>query len=221
MDFLANGQQQKKNPTGIAVVVLLHVAAVAIALQNSTVTLTRSLPSVIDVLTEPPAPQPEPEPPKLLAEPQLQPPPTIAVPQVEVQDLAPPVDTPVLSTRTVSETPPPSIAGGNAGAGAATEPAPRAAPVRTAAIVDARACKRPDYPRNALRNGETGTVTLALLIGTDGKVVESKVEGSSGSRELDRAAQAGLSLCRFQPGTVDGVPQQSWTRMQYVWNLDD
>lgn len=221
MDFLANGQQQKKNPTGIAVVVLLHVAAVAIALQNSTVTLTRSLPNVIDVLTEPPAPLPEPEPPKMLAEPQLQPPPPIAVPKVEVQDYTPPPDTPVLSTRSVDETVAPPRSGGNTGTAASSDPAPRAAPLRTAAIVDARACKRPDYPRNALRNGETGTVTLALLIGTDGKVVESKIEGSSGSRELDRAAQAGLSLCRFQPGTVDGVPQQSWTRMQYVWNLDD
>jgi len=220
MDFLANGQQQKKNPTGIAVIVLLHVAVVAFALQNSTVTLTRSLPNVIDVLTEPPAPLPEPDPPKLLAEPQLQPPPTIAVPKVEVHDIAPPPDTPVVSTRTVGESTPPH-AGGNTATATATEPAARPAPVRTAAIVDARACKRPDYPRTALRNGETGTVTLALLIGTDGKVVESKIEGSSGSRELDRAAQAGLSLCRFQPGTVDGVPQQSWTRMQYVWNLDD
>ena len=221
MEFLANGQQQKKKPTGIAVVVLLHVAVVAIALQNSTVTLTRSLPNVIDVLTEPPTSLPEPEPPKLLAEPQLQPPPTIAVPKVEVQDLVPPPDTSALSTRTIGESIPPTQAGSNTGTVPATEPATRAAPVRTAAIVDARACKRPDYPRNALRNGETGTVTLALLIGTDGKVVESKVEGTSGSRELDRAAQAGLSLCRFQPGTVDGVAQQSWTRMQYVWNLDD
>lgn len=221
MDFLANDQQQKKNPTGIAVVVLLHVAVVAFALQNSTVTLTRSLPNVIDVLTEPPPPLPEPDPPKMLAEPQLQPPPTIAVPKVEVEDYTPPPDTPVLSTRSVDATTTPPHAGGNTVTATSAEPATRAAPVRTAAIVDARACKRPGYPRNALRNGETGTVTLALLIGTEGKVVESKIEGSSGSRELDRAAQAGLSLCRFQPGTVDGVPQQSWTRMQYVWNLDD
>jgi len=47
------------------------------------------------------------------------------------------------------------------------------------------------------------------------------VEKSSGFRELDRAAQVGLGLCRFKPGTVDGVPQQSWTKMQYVWSLDE
>jgi len=220
MDFLGNGQQTKRNPTGIAVVLLLHVAVVAVALKNSTITFTRSVPSVIDVLTEPPVPQPLPDPPKMLADPPLQPPPTIAVPKVELQDFVQPTDTPVLSTRAVGEPSPPAHGATTTGM-ATTEPAPRAAPVRTAAVADARNCARPEYPRNAQRNGDTGTVTLALLIGTDGKVVESKVEKSSGSRELDRAAQAGLSLCRFQPGTVDGVPQQSWTRMQYVWSLDD
>ena len=96
-----------------------------------------------------------------------------------------------------------------------------AGPVRTAAVVDAKACAKPDYPKNALRNGDTGVVTLSLLIGTDGRVADSKVEKSSGFRDLDHAAQVGLGLCRFTPGTVDGVPQQSWTRMQYVWSLDD
>ena len=220
MEFLANGQQQKKNPTGITVVVLLHVAIVAMALQNNTISFTRSEPAVIDVLTEPPAPQPLPDPPTMLLDPPLQPPPTIAVPKVELPDYVQQPDTSSLSTRPASEPAPPTHTGSSTATVPATEPAPRAA-VRTAAVVDARNCTRPDYPRNAQRNGDTGTVTLALLIGTDGKVMESKIEKSSGSRELDRAAQAGLSLCRFQPGTVDGVPQQSWTRMQYVWNLDD
>ncbi|KQW97313.1 energy transducer TonB [Massilia sp. Root418] len=88
-------------------------------------------------------------------------------------------------------------------------------------MVDAANCAKPDYPRNAQRNGDTGTVTLALLIGTDGRVADSKVEKSSGFRELDRAAQVGLGLCRFKPATIDGVPQQSWTRMQYLWSLDE
>ncbi|MBY0240134.1 MAG: energy transducer TonB [Burkholderiaceae bacterium] len=88
-------------------------------------------------------------------------------------------------------------------------------------MVDASQCTRPDYPAASLRNGESGTVTLAFLIGTDGKVVDSKVEKSSGFRSLDKAALQGLGLCRFKPGTVDGVPQQSWTRMQYLWTLNE
>jgi protein TonB len=93
--------------------------------------------------------------------------------------------------------------------------------VHVAAVVDAANCAKPDYPKSALRNGDSGVVTLALLIGTDGRVADSKIEKSSGFRDLDRAAQVGLGLCRFKPGTMDGVPQQSWTRMQYIWNLDD
>lgn len=213
-----NFNEAKRNPTGIVVVVLVHVAAALFALRNNTIALNRIVPpGVIDVLVPPPVePPPLPEPVPLPAPSN---PPPIAVPPVE--HFEPTLPPPQLTTRSTAD-PAPLVAPPSATTTApAAEPAPRAAAVRTAAVVDARACKRPDYPRNALRNGESGTVTLALLVGTDGKVVESKVEGSSGSRELDRAAQAGLSLCRFQPGTVDGMPQQSWTRMQYVWNLDD
>ncbi len=218
MDFTANGH--RRNPTGIAAVVLLHMLAAGIALQNSTVSLTRSIPGVIDIL---PTPAPEPEPlPEPLPEPSMEAPPSIAVPPVDLPDFRQPTEPPVLTTRSTTDTvaPPPGTGSGT-GTAQVAEPLPKAAPVRKDAVVDAKACTRPEYPRNAQRNGDTGTVTLALLIGTDGKVVESKVERSSGSRELDRAAQAGLSLCRFQPGTVDGVPYQSWTRMQYVWQLDE
>jgi periplasmic protein TonB len=94
------------------------------------------------------------------------------------------------------------------------------ASVRTAAEVNANACDKPDYPANSARMGETGTVTLSMLIGVDGRVIDANVEKSSGSRALDRAAKDGLSLCKFKPGTIDGVPQQSWTKIQYQWTLD-
>ena len=144
--------------------------------------------------------------------------PDIFVPQSPT-DIA--YDTPpTVTARPLTDQPPaqpPVGASGDNG----TKPAPaKAAPVITAAVVDAQACVKPDYPKNARRNGDTGTVMLAFLIGTDGKVADSRIEKSSGFRELDRAAQAGLSLCKFKPGTADGVPQQSWTRMQYVWSLD-
>ena len=93
-------------------------------------------------------------------------------------------------------------------------------PVRVPAVVDTKACEKPEYPSKSLRNEEQGTVMLSFLIGLDGRVVDSKIEKSSGSRDLDRAAIAGLSLCKFKPGTVDGKPEQSWTKMQYVWKLE-
>ncbi|WP_432379700.1 energy transducer TonB [Duganella sp. P38] len=207
---------QKKNLTGMTTVVLLHAVLLAAFLQGSKLTVFKSKQPVVDLLTnvEPPKPR--------LQEPQVEEPrmtpPDIFVPQTPVDVV---IDTPPkVSTRPLADAPPAQPPGrGVAEPGERTPPL-KAAPVVTAAVVDAQACSKPDYPKNALRNGDTGTVMLAFLIGADGKVAEARVERSSGFRELDRAAQAGLSLCKFKPGTVDGVPQQSWTRMQYVWSLD-
>lgn len=102
----------------------------------------------------------------------------------------------------------------------APSPAPGAGPRRTPAVVDAGACAKPEYPRAALRNEETGTVTLAFLIGADGTVQDSRVERSSGHRRLDEAARAALSLCRFTPATVDGRPEPAWARLEYVWRIE-
>ncbi len=209
---------QKKNLTGMSTVVLLHVALLAVFLHGSKLTVFRSTPPVIDVLQSPDVPKPKPLEPQVEEPPMARPDIFVPQPPTEIAYDTPPT----VTARPLTDQPPaqpPAGASGDSGA----KPAPaqaKAAPVVTAAVVDAQACAKPDYPKNALRNGDTGTVMLAFLIGTDGKVAEARVEKSSGFRELDRAAQAGLSLCKFRPGTVDGVPQQSWTKMQYVWSLD-
>ncbi len=81
-------------------------------------------------------------------------------------------------------------------------------------------CVRPDYPARAARNGDTGTVSLALLIGADGRVTDAKVKQSSGFKDLDRAALSALSMCKFKPATSNGVAQASWGQIAYVWSLD-
>ena len=47
---------------------------------------------------------------------------------------------------------------------------------------------------------------LSFLIDVDGKVLDSKVDRSSGFRRLDEAARAGLGLCKFKPATLNGLP---------------
>lgn len=44
-----------------------------------------------------------------------------------------------------------------------------------------------DYPREALRRREQGTVTFSILVGPDGRVADCTVTGSSGSASLDAA----------------------------------
>ena len=94
-------------------------------------------------------------------------------------------------------------------------------PVRTAAVVNARHCEKPQYPRESLHDNETGIVVLQFLIGTDGITLESRIEKSSGFRRLDEAARRALSLCRFKPGTEDGKPVQSWATIEYLWKVED
>ncbi len=89
-----------------------------------------------------------------------------------------------------------------------------------AAVISTSLCEKPEYPSASKRLGEEGKVQLKLLIGTDGKVIESAVERSSGFRRLDEAARTSLAKCQFKPAMVDGVPKQRWSSMTYVWELE-
>jgi bla regulator protein BlaR1 len=105
-------------------------------------------------------------------------------------------------------------------AGCAQMPAKENAPViRTPAVADFSSCAKPEWPKQSLRNENTGTVTLSFLINKDGQVEDSKVMKSSGFRPLDMAAREGIARCHFKPGTENGKPVQSWMNMQYVWTL--
>src|SRR5690606_7339835 len=84
-------------------------------------------------------------------------------------------------------------------------PASAAGQMGSAVLANADGCAKPDYPLNAARNGDTGTVTLALLVGPDGRVQDARVQKTSGHRELDRAALNALSLCQFKPAMNNGV----------------
>lgn len=83
---------------------------------------------------------------------------------------------------------------------------------------DPKNCKA-EYPKTSLMNEEQGAVTMAFLVSADGKVVESKVEKSSGFKNLDKAAIKAISACKFKPGTKDGAVAQTWTKVDYVWSL--
>jgi len=161
---------------------------------------------IIEEIKRPPQEQPPPPPPPpKLATP---PPPFIPPPEVQIQVPVqlPPTITAVVATPPAVPIPPPA--------------APAPGPVRTAAVVDARGCSKPPYPPGSLRANETGIVSLNFLIDVDGRVLESKVQRSSGFKRLDEAARAGLGLCKFQPATVDGRPERTWSRIDYEWKIE-
>jgi TonB family protein len=85
------------------------------------------------------------------------------------------------------------------------------------AVVRFDSCAKPNYPAADLKAGHEGTVTLAFLVETSGKVAESKVATSSGFPGLDEAARSAIAKCTFDPARQDGKPVRDWTKVQYVW----
>lgn len=64
----------------------------------------------------------------------------------------------------------------------------------------------PQYPVRALRNGETGTVVVRVVVGPDGVPGDVSIGQRSGSRDLDRAAMEAVRDWRFRPAQRGGQP---------------
>lgn len=179
--------------------------------------------ALVVMLTPEPPPLPTPPEPSEPV-PQTAPPQIVAPPiEVQVQQVAP-LDV-VTAFVSADSAPQPATATPQTQiptppAASAASASPNTAAIRSAVLADANGCIKPDYPARAARNGESGSVTLALLVDVDGRVAGSRIERSSGSRELDKAAVAALSMCKFKPATNGGVAEQAWAQIAYVWTLE-
>ncbi len=208
----AHPRSSGRRLTGLVVTVVLHIVLIyalinGLARKIVEVVVPPLETKIIEEIKPPPPDKPPPPPPKLA----VPPPPFIPPPEVNIQ--VPMQQAPTITA--VAPTPPPP-----APVFVPTPPPVARAPVRTPPVVQAASCEKPEYPAAARRANETGTVLLNFLIDTNGKVLESKVERSSGSRRLDDAARDALELCKFRPATVDGKPTRAWARIEYVWTLE-
>src|SRR5690554_3652589 len=91
----------------------------------------------------------------------------------------PPVDGGALAADPLREPP---------GGGVGTAPATSAGPAVGVRLAYA-AATAPPYPRAELRAGHQGTVTLRVLVDTDGRPLQVEIESGSGYRRLDEAAR--------------------------------
>ncbi|WP_132999683.1 energy transducer TonB [Luteimonas arsenica] len=99
---------------------------------------------------------------------------------------------------------PPPIAGP---APAATPPPAETAPTELSASSPVPIeSPGPRYPSRALRRGESGEVLLRIHVDARGVPAQVDVASTSGSRDLDRAAQAAARRWRFRPAMRDGNP---------------
>ena len=215
-DYASRQRKPRRHALGMGLVVLLHLLLFWAIQSGLSRTVVHKAQAVVDVLL---LAQDKPQPPQVLPAPPKAPQPVPAKPPQPSPPSAPVplVTTPSANAVTVAPSPPAPAAPAPT---APAAPAARSDAVRTAAVVNAAQCEKPEYPSASRRLEEEGTVYLRFLVGVDGKVMQSEVEKSSGYRRLDEAARAGLAKCQFRPATVDGKPEQAWASMRYTWRLE-
>ncbi len=76
----------------------------------------------------------------------------------------------------------------------------------------------PEYPEEAARNGEHGTVILLIHVSPAGTTAGVDVTRSSGYVLLDRAAREAVLRWRFLPAVKDGQPVASEMSMGFVFD---
>jgi protein TonB len=221
MQFSYSNHGNSSKATKFMMIAGLHVVVGGLFVHSmNTKKISLSLPEPLLVMIEPQRPEPPPPPPEPPKPAQQLAPPDIVIPKQEVPVVQPPEPT-VTAVPQTDTLPQPSTPAATAPeAPPATNASANTGQMHSAVFADANSCALPNYPASAARDGETGTTTLALLVGTDGRVSSARIEHSSGSRVLDRAALNALSLCKFKPAMNNGAAEAGWAQMAYVWKLD-
>ena len=64
---------------------------------------------------------------------------------------------------------------------------------------------QPKYPREALKAGKTGFVTVRLTVDEKGRVITATIQESRPPRIFDAAAIQAVLKWKFKPRVIDGV----------------
>ncbi len=192
---------------GFGLVVLLHVAliwAVKSGLANSLVELV-SGPMETKLIEEKIAEKEAPPPPKVDMKPL---PPPVVIPVDIMVEAAPSNDAPSIDP--------------NAQRRAAPAAAAKADVIVPPRSNPRRPVTQPEYPPTSKRLGEAGVVVLQLTVNEEGKVVDGKIDTSSGFERLDEAAlKEALRTWRLLPGTVNGKPVTATYKFRVVFKIEN
>jgi protein TonB len=215
-------QPKKTSPSALAVVVLMHGAALtALALAKTEVFTDRKIPpTIVDFIKDPPPPPAEPpEAAKATPPPEsviTHVPPVIEMPPRPVIAPAEPLPpVPPIPVARAEPTPVPVTV-----AKADPPPVREIKPARARANLSSYVSDA-DYPSTAARNEEQGTTRFKLAVGSDGRVKECTVTSSSGSSALDATTcKLMRQRAKFQPATgADGKPTGDTVASAIRWVL--
>lgn len=78
----------------------------------------------------------------------------------------------------------------------------------------------PEYPPEALRRNQEGTVSLRLRVDVAGRVLDAEVLDAVAGYGFAQAAVAAARKSSFIPGTgADGEPVEQWIKVSYLFQL--
>lgn len=210
---------------GLHVVVGLaiwHTASEAVAPAERPPLMVNLISDDVVVPVTPPTVQPpKPEPrPVVQPTPRRETPPVMASTRVaQAQDMVVPAVVPEPPTQPVAAPAPVQAAASAVSA----EPPPPPQQPKTLPSSAVRFLVKPDpsYPAASQELGESGVVSMRLLVDEQGRVKDVQIIKSSGYARLDRAAVAAERAARLQPYVDNGVPRSVWAPHSINFNLDE
>lgn len=202
----------RRVPTRLVLVAGLHVLVILALLNGLHVRLGPAPPAAMSLaMMDAPAPTPE----KFILKD-----PTLSNTTVTVAPTPPPVIDPIITEippPPSTDPPPPSVSTG----AVVSVPVPEAAVV-SAAVDPRHPLTQPPYPAAAIRMNEEGALSLAVLVGSDGRVRDAKVAQSSGSERLDQAAvNEAKARWHLRPATRNGAAFEQWLTLRVVFRLEN
>lgn len=78
----------------------------------------------------------------------------------------------------------------------------------------------PEYPLEAYRKREEGTVLVSARLDAEGKLLDAQLQRRSGSRELDQAALDAVRQWTFEPAIRDGKVVASEVEVPVTFRID-
>ncbi|NML08217.1 energy transducer TonB [Sphingomonas sp. G-3-2-10] len=98
---------------------------------------------------------------------------------------------------------------------------PKPIPPLIAAQPDPRYASQfqPEYPGQEIRMNRDGTVSVRVLIGTDGRVKAVEQIRATSTAFYEATRRHALAKWRFKPATRGGEPQESWKTMNVRFEM--
>jgi periplasmic protein TonB len=211
-------ENSRGSPVGMGAAVLVNGSIIlAVALSPLVVTPPKpGKPLQSEAITLQPPPEPK-------VDKRLDPPktPPIFVPKPLVKTPTPPKPGPTVTEQETVTTM--SNGGGDDEATGTIRQLPELpTPIFKAALRDPRFARdfQPDYPVGKLRLEIEGSVTVRVLVGTDGRVRQVQIVRASDADFAKATEKQALKSWRFKPATRDGVPVEDWQTLTVRFDIN-